>query len=85
MTKLLIENGTVLTMDRKNTIHDLGWVWVKEDRIGAVGPGQPPGDLVSHAERAIDATHMAVLPGLVNGHDQRAGRAEPGRDIGRRR
>jgi len=68
MTNILIENGTVLTMDEQNTIHSPGWVWVVDDKIRAVGASQPPTDLDIRADRVIDALHMAVLPGLVNGH-----------------
>lgn len=64
----LIENGSILTMDKLNTIHTPGWVWVENDRISAVGGGQPPTALADRAERVIDATHLAVLPGLVNAH-----------------
>jgi len=45
MTNILIENGTVLTMDEQNTIHSPGWVWVVDDKIRAVGASQPPTDL----------------------------------------
>jgi 5-methylthioadenosine/S-adenosylhomocysteine deaminase len=65
---LLVENGFVLTMDEQDRVHNPGWVWIEGDRIGAVGPGRPPDALIPRAERVIDATGMAVLPGLVNGH-----------------
>lgn len=65
---LLIQNGSVLTMDEYNTIHTPGWVWIERDRVKAVGAGQPPAELVSRAERVIDAAHLAVLPGLINAH-----------------
>ncbi len=65
---LLIENGAVLTMDEQNTIHMPGWVWVEGERIRAVGAGEPPDDLVIRSGRTFDASHMAVLPGLVNAH-----------------
>jgi len=68
MTNLLIQNGSVLTMDSAGTIHTPGWVWVDGHRVAAVGSGSPPPGPVTQAERVIDATHMAVLPGLVNGH-----------------
>lgn len=61
-------------MDERDTIHTPGWVWLQDDRIRAVGPGRAPvlypGAVNSPAppDRVIDATHMAVLPGLVNGH-----------------
>jgi 5-methylthioadenosine/S-adenosylhomocysteine deaminase len=64
----LIHNGAILTMDAPNTTFDPGWLWVEGETIGAVGAGEPPAALLSRAGRVIDATHMAVLPGLVNGH-----------------
>jgi 5-methylthioadenosine/S-adenosylhomocysteine deaminase len=68
MTKLLIQNGSVITMDDASAIHTPGWVCVEDERVAAVGGGSPPADLAARAERIIDARHMAVLPGLVNGH-----------------
>lgn len=65
---ILIQNGSVLPMDGQHTIHTPGWVWLEADRVTALGPGQPPADLAAQAGRVIDASHMAVLPGLVNGH-----------------
>jgi 5-methylthioadenosine/S-adenosylhomocysteine deaminase len=68
MTTILIQNGAVLTMDEQNTIHTPGWVWIEHDQIQAVSAGQPPANLAEHADRIIDATYLAVLPGLINGH-----------------
>jgi 5-methylthioadenosine/S-adenosylhomocysteine deaminase len=68
MTSLLIQSGSVLTMDNAGTIHTPGWVRVDGTRVTAVGAGSPPADMAAQAEQVIDATHMAVLPGLVNGH-----------------
>lgn len=68
MTNLLIQNGAVLTMDGASTIYAPGWVWVEGERVAAAGDGSAPVDLAARAERVIDARHMAVLPGLVNGH-----------------
>jgi 5-methylthioadenosine/S-adenosylhomocysteine deaminase len=68
MAGLLIHNGYVLALDRDHTVYAPGWVWVQEDRIGDLGDGQPPAELVANAGRCLDATNMAVLPGMVNGH-----------------
>ncbi|MGD2040216.1 MAG: amidohydrolase [Anaerolineae bacterium] len=68
MTTLLIQDGFIVTMDGAQTIHAPGWVWVDGAQVGAVGAGSPPPDRVAQAERVIDATNMAVLPGLINGH-----------------
>jgi 5-methylthioadenosine/S-adenosylhomocysteine deaminase len=55
-------------MDEQDTIYAPGWVAVEKDRIGTVRAGQPPVDLLVAAERVIDATHLAVMPGLINAH-----------------
>lgn len=68
MSTLLIENGYILTMDATAKVYVPGWVWIEEDRIEDVGGGQAPARVRVQAERRIDATHMAVLPGLVNAH-----------------
>jgi len=65
---ILIHGGAILTLDAQATQHLPGWVWVEGDRIVAVGGGDPPPHWLAQAERIIDATHMAVLPGLVNAH-----------------
>ena len=68
MNKILIHNGDILTMDANDTILMPGWVWVEGERIVDMGSGDAPERLLSQADRVIDATHMAVLPGLVNAH-----------------
>ncbi len=64
----LIENAAVLTMNAAGDIHWPGWIRVDGDRITAVGEGTPSGEVRAGAERIIDATHMAVVPGLINAH-----------------
>ena len=63
---LLIENGTVLTMDADHGILPGGYVLVEEGRIAAVGDGIPPAN-VREAQR-IDASGMVVMPGLIDTH-----------------
>jgi 5-methylthioadenosine/S-adenosylhomocysteine deaminase len=65
---LLIQNGTVLTMDRNNTVIENGCVCVREDRITHVGKRQEE----THALTTIDARGGLILPGLVNGHTHAA-------------
>ncbi len=65
---ILIENAAILTMNPAGDIHWPGWVLLAGDRISAVGTGEPTDAVRVQAERVIDATHMAVLPGLVNAH-----------------
>lgn len=66
---ILIQNGAILTLtDAPPAILDPGYVLIQDDRIAAVGPGAPSDELAAAADQVIDATHMAVLPGLVNAH-----------------
>jgi len=68
MNSILIENGAVLTMNEDQDILWPGWVLLEGDRIEAVGAGAVSPALRARAGRIIDATDMAVLPGLVNAH-----------------
>ncbi len=65
---LLIENGTLLSHDGATLAEMIGWLAIDGDRIAALGPGDAPAEWRQGAARVIDARHMAVLPGLVNGH-----------------
>ena len=65
---ILIKNGAILTMNRAGETHWPGWVLVAGDQIEAVGTGEAPAEVRIKADRVIDATNIAVLPGLVNAH-----------------
>ena len=65
---ILIENGVVLPMTKPFEVLDPGYVAISGDRLVAVGAGQPPVEMQAQAGRIVDATNMAVLPGLVNAH-----------------
>jgi cytosine/adenosine deaminase-related metal-dependent hydrolase len=45
-----------------------GWVLVEDDRVVALGSGQPPREAAADPVRRIDASGKVVLPGLVNTH-----------------
>ena len=68
MTSLLITGGAVVTVDDAFAVHDPGWVLVEGDRIVEVGAGGPPAATVDNAERVIDASGSAVMPGMTNAH-----------------
>ncbi len=68
MTSLLISGGAVVTVDDAFTVHDPGWVLIEDDRIAQVGPGEPPSAMIEAADRVIDATGSAVMPGMTNAH-----------------
>jgi 5-methylthioadenosine/S-adenosylhomocysteine deaminase len=64
---LVINNGTVVTMDDARSVYFGGHVVIDGRRITAVGPGSwsaPDGA----AAEVIDATGMIVMPGLIDLH-----------------
>ena len=67
---IVIENGTVLTMDDERSVYFGGHVVIDGDRITAVGDGPYGGDGAGETAGAevIDAAGMIVLPGLVDLH-----------------
>ena len=68
MTTTLIENGAIVTVNDADDLFNPGYLFIEADRISAVGAGSPPADLRQRADSVIDATHMAVMPGMVNAH-----------------
>lgn len=62
MTVTLIENGHVVTMDAERRVIDGGDVLVENGEIAKVGED------LGGADERIDASGMAVMPGLVNAH-----------------
>ncbi len=66
---LIIKNGTLLTMDFKNSILENGFLAIRGDRISNIGTGNMPS---IKATKIIDAKGGLVLPGLVNGHTHAA-------------
>jgi 5-methylthioadenosine/S-adenosylhomocysteine deaminase len=68
MSSILIENGAVVTVNDDDAIFDPGYVFIEADRISAVGSGTAPAPLQKQADKIIDASLMAVMPGMVNAH-----------------
>jgi 5-methylthioadenosine/S-adenosylhomocysteine deaminase len=65
---ILIERGCLISHDGGSLSEAVGWLAVEGERIAALGLGAASDELRQRADRIIDARHMAVLPGLVNGH-----------------
>jgi len=62
---IVIQGGTVLTVDAADTVHFPGHVVIDGDRITAVGAGGYAGEVTAGTE-IIDASGMVVMPGLVD-------------------
>ncbi|MGD2125585.1 MAG: amidohydrolase [Desulfobacteraceae bacterium] len=66
---LLIENGTILTMDAKGSIIRDGFLGIKGDTISSTGTDEVE---KIRAKKVIDAKGGLILPGLINGHTHAA-------------
>jgi 5-methylthioadenosine/S-adenosylhomocysteine deaminase len=66
---ILVYNGTVLTLDKGNTIIPDGFVTIKDNHISSVGRR---GKDSARAQKEIDAEGGLILPGLINGHTHAA-------------
>ncbi|AZK97334.1 MULTISPECIES: 8-oxoguanine deaminase [Streptomyces] len=67
VTRIVIENCAVATVDAHDTEHVSGHLVVTGNRIESVGPGPAPEGLTG-AVRRIDGTGCLATPGLVNTH-----------------
>jgi cytosine/adenosine deaminase-related metal-dependent hydrolase len=63
MTRTLIKNGMLLTVDPRLGDLDRGDLLIEDDRIVEVGR-----NLAAAGAAEIDASRMIVMPGLVNTH-----------------
>jgi 5-methylthioadenosine/S-adenosylhomocysteine deaminase len=66
---IIIKNGTILTLDSKNSIFETGFLCIRGDSISKIGTGTPSS---FNAEKIIDARGGLILPGLVNCHTHAA-------------
>ena len=62
---LVIENGTLLTMDPENRVIENGFLCISGDTIAHVGNHVPEDH---KASKTINAQGGLILPGLINGH-----------------
>lgn len=68
MSELLIENGTIMTLNDENKIISSGYIHIVSDRIADVRSGIPPHELRQNITNNIDAKGFLVMPGLINAH-----------------
>lgn len=64
MSRILIRNGAIVSMDRRVGDLPRGDLLVEDDRIAAIAPTLP----VPEGAEIIEAARCIVLPGLVNAH-----------------
>ena len=67
MSSILIENGAIVTIDNDQRLIAPGYLLIEDDIITALGPGKPPASM-QKADIIIDASLMAVMPGMINAH-----------------
>ncbi len=67
MSTILIENGSIVTVDDNNQVYKRGYLFIEDDLIVAVGEGEAP-EKYRKADKVIDASLMVIMPGMVNAH-----------------
>src|SRR5258708_748264 len=65
-SRLLLRNGTVLTLAGGDELIDAADILVENGRIAAIGPVADA--VAATCERVIDVAGKLVVPGFVNGH-----------------
>src|SRR4030067_218219 len=66
MGRILIKNGTVITIDPRRRIIKNGAVAIENDRIVDIGKSDALKGF--QAEKVFDTTDRIVMPGLVDAH-----------------
>jgi len=66
---ILIENGSIVTMNEYNRVMEKAYLIIEDDKISAIGLGQPP---AGSYDQRIDATNHLVIPGFINTHTHAA-------------
>ena len=61
---ILIENGLVVTADKRGTIHENGYVKISGGKIANIGSGSYQGSV----DKTIDASGCVIIPGLITAH-----------------
>jgi 5-methylthioadenosine/S-adenosylhomocysteine deaminase len=67
MGTILIKNGAIVTVNEEQEVHNRGYLFIEDDLIIDLNQGDPP-SLYEKADEVIDASLMAVMPGMTNAH-----------------
>jgi len=65
---VLIKNAYIITQNEKREQIPEGFIVIMNDRFEKIVEGQPGRDDLMRADKIIDASGMAVLPGFINAH-----------------
>lgn len=68
MNTIVIENGSILTLNERGDTFSPGYIIIENDTIAEIGSGSTPAEKKAEADSVIDASFMAVIPGMVNAH-----------------
>ncbi|CZR56095.1 related to 5-methylthioadenosine/S-adenosylhomocysteine deaminase [Phialocephala subalpina] len=70
MTRIIIQNTSILTLDNHDTFFYPGVIEIRDDRIFSIGTWSPDAILSEYGgeTRIIDGTDKVVMPGLVDLH-----------------
>jgi 5-methylthioadenosine/S-adenosylhomocysteine deaminase len=70
MTRIVVQNATILTLDDKDSFHYPGFIEIRNDKIFSVGDWSADTILEEYAGETtvIDGTDKLVMPGLVDLH-----------------
>ena len=61
---ILIQNGLIVTADKRGTIYENGYIRFSNGKIADIGSGAPR----DSADTVIDALGCVVIPGLITAH-----------------
>jgi len=71
MTRLLIKQGTFVTIDEQFSVFQ-GWLAVENGQIAAMGEGEVPQRESESATEILDGSGLLFMPGLINTHGHAA-------------
>lgn len=70
MTRIIIQNATILTLDDQDTFYYPGFIEIRDDEIFSLGEWSPNKVVDEYAGETtiIDGADKLVMPGLVDLH-----------------
>ncbi|MCZ4345464.1 amidohydrolase family protein [Devosia neptuniae] len=71
MSRVLLTDAVILTVDERNSVHSCGWLSFEDGRITGLGPSEAQPE-PSRFDRVVNMAGHLVMPGLVNAHTHSA-------------